>query len=524
MKKTRVITPVVGTLLFLSGCGANGQSVADDNSNNTPVVELNFTQDKELSGFLSVSTFDSMMTGPFVEEAAKLFMDKHPEVEIEVSSFSAPPNIVSAGGGVMVSQSMDNMAEKIDYINGINTELMSGRGADIIAMEILPFYNYAQNGQLVNLEAYMNADPSFDKSNYRAEILDAIRLDDGLYMFPLDYSFNYVTYDSSVFTDGLGISSDKLTYDQLIDLGAAYTSAENTYVLPLFAGPVPGLFAEMFNVDYDYYADILGRNANFTGGRFESLIEQVMNYEKEGYIRTRDDNMGPMPMLSMEERQEMLMADHFLFDRRSSAQLLGEFYETTGMGMRVASMTAESQYDEIAGLIANEDGEVTFSLGSAFGINENSQEKELAWEFIKFLADEAMGESMRVRGLPTNISVFEERTKMSIAGVGFAPMMMPGMAGAGPIKQDGPGEGKMPMPEPVEKPEFIELDATQQQAYDAYIAQVETFTKMLNKYTITDTMVEDIIRTEVKEVFDGNKSASDAANVIQNRVGLFLNE
>ena len=45
--------------------------------------------------------------------------------------------VVIAGGG-----------DVSDYINMINTELMSGCGPDILAMDILPFYEYARNGPL----------------------------------------------------------------------------------------------------------------------------------------------------------------------------------------------------------------------------------------------------------------------------------------------------------------------------------------------------------------------------------------
>ena len=50
--------------------------------------------------------------------------------------------IEGADGAFMATwtQGGDIMQERRDYINRVNTELMSGRGLDIIALDVLPFH------------------------------------------------------------------------------------------------------------------------------------------------------------------------------------------------------------------------------------------------------------------------------------------------------------------------------------------------------------------------------------------------
>ena len=45
-------------------------------------------------------------------------------------------------------------------------------------------------------------------------------------------------------------------------------------------------------------------------------------------------------------------------------------------------------HDKRLGLITNENGKVNFNFFQAFGINANSDNKALAWAFVKYLMSE----------------------------------------------------------------------------------------------------------------------------------------
>lgn len=465
----------------------------------------------EIGGEITVSTFDSMLTGPFLEEAAQLFMDKHPGTTVIVESFSAMPEVrrtEGAGGTtMMVTARTDNAQERRDYINMVNTELMSGRGPDILAMDILPFHEYARTGQLVNLRSFMDADTYFDINDYRVNIFDALTTEMGQFVFPVDYAFRYVAFDSYLFTEDQQaplLSGDVFSFESLIEIGQQPFESINagaeepTMMFGMTAGPRPGLFGEIFSQNYSRFVDIHNRTAHFDDGAFVDLLNNLIAFEEAGYLRPRADLLTAESVMRSPDMLEQMMSERFFFKPRPGAMLLNEF--TQGLGQRGGMMMigagiGHMEDDVIAGLMGNDRGEVPFTVNQGFGINSNSDNQQTAWEFIKFLSSEAVRVSMRMAGLPTHIGAFEERTELSIIGALFDP----GQA--------------------VE-----EMDSQQREVFDAYVAQVNYFTNRLNTFFTTDAIVEDIVMTEVQEFFDGSRSAEEVAQTLQSRINLFLNE
>ena len=124
---------------------------------------------EKLAGEVTVSCYDTMFYKDFLEKAAKTFEKKNPGTKINVESFAPMPDVkTSQSGDTMISvvSTGDDTQERAGYIGKINTELMSGEGADVLAIDILPYYKYADSGQLEDLQDYMDADSSFDSSDY----------------------------------------------------------------------------------------------------------------------------------------------------------------------------------------------------------------------------------------------------------------------------------------------------------------------------------------------------------------------
>jgi len=198
--------------------------------------------------------------------------------------------------------------------------------------------------------------------------------------------------------------------------------------------------------------------------------------------------------------------------------------------------------DEVAGIMGNDHGEIPFTVSQGFGINSNSQNQRTAWEFIKFLSNYAVRNSMRMAGLPTHIEAFEERAELSMTGALFAS----GVTGGAVVRSGDGGEpggsgGAVVRSADTEAPDGDNEDVINQDAQNIdfqvvpldeegrailqeYITLVEYFTNQLNTFFMTDAIIEDIVLTEVREFFDGSRSAEDVAQTLQSRINLFLNE
>ena len=500
------------SILGLTACA--GSQVTE---NTTPVMDFS----SDISGEITVYTFDSMMIGPFLEEAARLFMYQNPDTVVNVESFSSMPAVRRAEGAggtsIMVSGDGGNRSqERRDYINMVNTELMGGRGPDILALDVLPFHEYARIGQLADLRQFMDADPSFNINDYRVNIFDALTDEDGRqFIFPVDYAFRYAAYDSSLLTGNqlaLLEGGGTFSFESLIEIGQMAEIDEHLFGMDV--GPERGLFQEIFAQNYSKFIDIENRQANFNDGAFVDLLNRLVALEERGYIPPRTGTLDRDTIMSPDIIQQ-LMNERFAFKPRPSTLLLSEIQRQAGQQRAVMMVSGtsglgNSEDDRVAGLMANDRGEIPFTVSNGLGINSNSQNQQLAWEFIKFVSSEAVTQSMRMQGLPTHIGAFEERAALSITGELFASAIQEG----GTFRVGDIPEGLV----------REEMDATDLQVLADYIELVEYFTNQLNTFFTTDAIIEEIVMTEVEEFFNGSRTAEDIAQTLQSRINLVLNE
>ena len=492
MKK--FIAFATAALLGLSACSGGGAAAGTDSpgtngnsavsSSTAPVA---FTPLDELSGEITVYAFESMMAGSFLDEAARMFMYQHPNVVVNVETFSAMPEIrrmEGAYGEMRIATIADDPQSRRDYINMVNTELMSGRGPDIMAMDILPFHAYARNGQLVNLRELMDADPHFNINDYRVNIFDALTTDAGQFIFPVDYSFQYVNFDTSLLPES-AVSGDVFHFEELIELARdAFNNLDESEQVPMFGMlAFPSMFNGLFAQNFNQFVDLNNNTAHFTYGSFEALLNDLISFEQDGFFQPRmamPEDTGVL-MISPDTLEQM-MSQRFFYTVLPSIMLSNKFRQDQSEMMvmsgpgGIAFGGSGNESFEIAGLLGS-----SFTINHGFGINSNSTNQLLAWEFLKFLSTYAMQNIMFSIGFPTHIETFEARTEFSMAN---------------------------------EDREVI----------DAYLEAVNHFTSLLDTFQTTDTIITDIVRTEVGEFFEGSRSAAEVAQNLQSRITLVLNE
>ena len=199
MKKSiyMVLTMIIAVLLVACANGANDTNqISGAEAKNRIADELK----GELQGEITVSCYDAVICEKFLREAAELFELEHPGVKINVEVFSKMPEIktmdLGDGSVVSVMESNDSQ-EAADYIRRINTQLMAGQGPDILAMDVLPYYKYAESGLLDDLRLYMEADEGFESAAYHNNIIESVRYQGGQYLMPLDFSYEFVTFDKN---------------------------------------------------------------------------------------------------------------------------------------------------------------------------------------------------------------------------------------------------------------------------------------------------------------------------------------
>ncbi len=473
------------------------------------VMQESVSLEGDITGEIQVSCYDSTIYKNYLEEAAKAFEEKYAGTKVNISTFSAVPDVKSSttadGKSMkMITKNKDTKSES-DYISQINTELMTGGGADVLGMDILPCYKYAENGQIEDLNAYMEADETFAKEDYRQNILNAATYKGGQYIFPMDYTFDILSYDKTLL-DSAGQGSldpqGAYTYEQLIEIGQNSfeeknnANPESPVKMFNYSGGSLGkgtMFGQLFHQNYDKFIDVENKTVDFTGGQFADILKTAKDYEEKGYM-DKQVQKNPEDVLKQNSSQ------NYLYKTISNTMLLPAFNDdrTTRKQTRMTGNGGMfTENDEIAGMIKNNENDITFDISQAYALNSNSGNKRTAWEFIKFLAGEEMQTSLNLMGTPVNIKAGEEKAKQEITGELYDPENNRGTT---------------------------ELNEKQTEILNNYITALNRYSDMLTTYRVHDTVIDDMVYEEAGYFFDGSKSAEEVADVLQGKIELYLKE
>jgi len=489
--KRNLITCFLLVTLILIGCG-----------NKNKATENGLSPDffsKKIEGEITVSAYDSFSYKNFLEEAARAFEAVYTGTKVNVETFSAMPEVRTGGqdGNQMVLVEMRNDPQgKADYISRINTNLMSGSGADLYAMDVLPLHKFTENGTLENLDSYMLIDPDFNRSDYRQNILNAVRYRNGTWFLPLDYYFNYFTYDATLVPAEIASKLGKpINSEELLKIGMnLYNGAYKIFNLTDYSRGPRSMFSVLLGENIQSYLELETKKPNFVDGKFAAMLNLVKNYGQQGLI---PQGVTGQQGTGLRQRSIETPTDRFYFKQYSAVNLLSQFTRKLGIIRRMAeggmAMSVDTD-DEIAGIQANADGSVPFTYSRGFGINSQSKNKETAWAFLKFLLSREMQVSANIlnTSFPVNNEARKERLELSFSG------MFKNSNGV--------------------------LNEQQREALTQYKAVVETLSDSINCFVVQDTSLNDMIAQEVQYFFDGSRTADEVSKIIQNKAALYLNE
>jgi multiple sugar transport system substrate-binding protein len=460
-------------MLVFAGCG---------NKKETASIEDSDFFTSAVRGEITVSAYDSNNYGSFLEEAAKLFESLYPGTKINIETFSAMPDIRSIemeDGSVMTVMTTNNDPHSgTDYISRVNTRIMSGSGADLYALDILPLNKLIRSGSFENLDQYMALDPDFNRNDYRQNIIDAVRYLDGTWFMPLNYNFNYFFYDQTLIPpeiEGTFGIDKSFTTEDLLKIGSPFYNGR----YKLFDLEEYGLFRYLLNENIQSFVDLETGKANFIDGKFAALLNSARDYSAQGLIHSEIIQMDTDQRIRQYTENSF---DRFIFKRQGSFVLFIMFIMGSSPGL-------VGEDDRIAGIEANADGSVPFGFGHGFAINSQSKNKRLAWEFLKFLLSNKEVQLSGYQGFPLDNRIREEY--MEFLALGFDPS----------------GNNQY-----------------YRQALENYINAVETLSDKINTYVVRDTSLDDMMSQEVGYFFNGSRSADEVARAIQSKADLYLSE
>jgi ABC-type glycerol-3-phosphate transport system substrate-binding protein len=492
MKKIILAALTAGMVLSLAACSRDTNDPIAATGEGTP-----------LTGEITVGCFDTMLYEKFLNEAASLFELKHPGAKINIETFSKMPEIktreLEDGSTVSISEGNDDQ-EMMDYIFRLNAQLMSGQGPDILAMDVLPYYKYAESGLLEDLRSFMDADEGFKAGAYRDNIIKNVRYKGGQYIIPLDFGYEFLSFDKNKVSSEAALKlreKNMFTYAEISGLIKDKFTADSSGARVIdFQGGAHHAFRTLFKGDYKKYVDLENKKANFKDGSFVELLNWINEQRLNGYFRPE--------FLSLEENSQDYIDSQALYYYKYQIDMVLKNIFVPKDDQPSSSAFPIPDIDEIAGLLTNEAGQPAFRCYQTYGMNANSKNKTLAWEFIKFMLSDEMQQSLNLLGFPVNNAAFIENSKVNMTKIpNYAPQA------DGEYTVDG----------------YHELrDEKYVRAYEDYMVYHNGFVDTLSLYTTTDQIISDMVNSEVELFFGGKKSAEMVADTLQNKVFLYLNE
>lgn len=371
-----------------------------------------------------------------------------------------------------------------DWESGLtqfNADVASGSGPDLIDFSNLNYTLYAEKGIFEDLYPYMEKS-GLKKENYVENVLEAYELNGKLYGFTTEFSIYTMVGKSSVLGDISGWTLSEMMdfIDQHKD-SEVFSYASQQYMLYLL----------VYN-NMDEFIDWETGKCSFDGPEFARILEYTKTLPEE----YNDD--------AEEEGEASRLRSNKLLLMTESVSSVENCQMLEGLMGEKPTYVGYPNKDREGNLIS--------AVGGCLAISSKSKNKEAAWAFLQTLLTEDYQNSLvdgwGWSGFPILKSALELQ---------FEKDMTP------EYYTDENGEK-------VEQPKTtwgygndfeMEIYAAKQEDIDQVKELISSAKKRQNN---VDEELINIISEETEPFYKGQKSASDVANIIQNRIRVYVNE
>ncbi len=358
----------------------------------------------------------------------------------------------------------------------LNADIISGKGPDIL---ILPHRFsldiYADKGVLEDLYPYMEKDPSTRPKDFQENIIKAYEREGKLYGIPIFYFLSTVTGKESDVGDRSSWNLDELiSFADSCPAGCEiFDDASKTGVLQL-----------CLKANVDQMVDWTAEGSGFNRELFIKMLQFANRFTDDDKYTYDEDFMKRI------EADQLLLWNHDI----SSASLIQLYRAMFGEQITYAGYPSEEG-----------SGTLIFST-AGMAISSKCANKEIAWEFISSLLSEEVQADSSLRGFPIRKSGLAKQMERVMEATYYT---------------DSKGNKKEQSQGLVGSGDFvIDMYAATPEDVEAVMKIIESATKLRS----FDDQISKIIAEESGLFFSGSKTAEEAADVVENRIGIYVKE
>lgn len=242
-----------------------------------------------------------------------------------------------------------------DYTQYINLQIMSGMQWDILSISMLPHSNYTQRGVFANLNSLDRGNELNNGNIYYTNIIDACRENGGLFIFPVGYTIDILTVSKQYLKENAIKENAKWTWSGLIESSSKILTSNSTIK--------PFTFLSKKSIDSTLNMLIVHQLSNTYTNKNKISFKNKLFYS---YLDT-------IKSLSSEKIFCNNPAEISIFDIKL---------------LHAAEISNISKDVIVAPLPMLEGSDAkALRLQEGYAINEKSNNKATAFEFIKYLSE-----------------------------------------------------------------------------------------------------------------------------------------
>lgn len=399
--------------------------------------------------------------GQSFDAVETLFEQKYPDIDLQVQDFQADE-------GKSNEEIMESMEK---YVKTMNTAILSGKGADIINTNKLPFNQYVDKKLLMNMNDMLEKDPTIKKNDLQMNILDGLKLNGSLYGIAPSFYLGTFYGDGDALSKTVKVDDKTWTWKQLEEVSRQFIqSADKKGSRYAVAKLEPQQFlVELVGDSASEFVDRAARKAKFDSPEFVETMKRIKKMYDDRIITASEANRGD---------QLFSLSTYSLspFDVLNKAYL---YFQNPRL------MQAPHPQGHKGG--------GTFMASSLLSIQANSPVKDEAWKFIAFLMSE------------------EAQSVVKQNEEGYSILKS--------VNEQMVDEYRKEV-----QPSGVNTKNGRVKVSDQSFAELKQLIHTANRLVRQKDKVSSIIEEESKSYFSGQKSAEEASKLIQNRATTYLNE
>ncbi len=421
---------------------------------------------------------------PFTSEMVIRFNRTNPDYRIEVTDYSEYDDYSS-----------DDEADWNAGVNRLQTEIIAGNAPDLIDISLLSADRFGSSGLLTDLYPLIDADPELNRSDLNEHVLAAFEEDGKLYQTVSNYYILTTAGLASRVGNQMGWTMDSL--QQAMQNLRAENPESTVFDRFITADDV---LTFLLYLELEDYVDWTTGECYFDSESFVKLLEFVASFPSSFNWEAENPTLADMDSDAriMEGIQLLKQCN---FNRFEDAQA-----NRAGFGDVPATFVGYPTENGYGSMFAQ--------IGNSFAITSNCRDKEAAWQFVRqfFLPD--YQEQFMGFVFPTNQQVYEAMKEDAMT-----------------VKYERNPDGSFVLNEDGSRKE-AERDTTMVNGriYQFSIVSeddvklVEQVIAATTRVLGMDDSMKAIITEGAAPFFAGQRSAEEAAKLIQSKAVLYVNE